>query len=142
MSTQTTVSPAAAARRPRRSKHRPAWEGRPSIGGQTLKTIVLTCVVLAVLFPLYTVILTSLSTQAETIRVGGLVTVPGELTINAYTQILNGGIVTRAALVSTFVTIVGTVLSTTVSVMGAYGLSRPGSFGHRPILFIFLITMF
>ncbi|GEK22556.1 carbohydrate ABC transporter permease [Cellulomonas xylanilytica] len=129
-------------KRPRRSKHRPAWEGRPSVGGHVLKALVLTAVVLAVVFPLYTVILTSLSTQAETIRVGGLVTVPGELTFNAYTQILGGGIVTRAALVSTFITVVGTVLSTTVSVMGAYGLSRPGSFAHRPILFVFLITMF
>ena len=112
------------------------------MGGQALKVVVLTAVVLAVVFPLYTVILTSLSTQAETIRVGGLVTVPGELTLNAYTQILSGGVVTRAALVSTAVTLVGTVLSTTVSVMGAYGLSRPGSFAHRPILFVFLVTMF
>ena len=112
------------------------------MGGQALKVVVLTAVVLAVVFPLYTVILTSLSTQAETIRVGGLVTVPGELSLNAYTQILSGGVVTRAALVSTAVTLVGTVLSTTVSVMGAYGLSRPGSFAHRPILFVFLVTMF
>jgi putative aldouronate transport system permease protein len=140
MSELTTTAPIA--RRPRRSKHRPAWEGRPSAGGQALKVVVLTLVVLAVAFPLYTVILTSLSTQAETIRVGGLVTVPGDLTINAYKQILGGGIVTRAALVSTGITLVGTVLSTTVSVMGAYGLSRPGSFAHRPILFVFLITMF
>ena len=137
------LDPATRRRRPRRSKHRPAWEGRRARSAvRPLKVVVLAAVVLAVVFPLYTVILTSLSTQAETIRVGGLVTVPGELTINAYTQILDGGIVTRAALVSTFITVVGTILSTTVSVMGAYGLSRPGSFAHRPILFVFLITMF
>jgi putative aldouronate transport system permease protein len=70
------------------------------------------------------------------------VIVPGELTLNAYTQILSGGVVTRSVLVSVGVTAVGTLLSTTVSVLAAYGLSRPRSFGHRPILFIFLITMF
>ncbi|GIG29002.1 carbohydrate ABC transporter permease [Cellulomonas marina] len=129
-------------RRPRRSRHRNAWEGRPTVLGQGLKGAVLAGVVLAVLFPLYTVVLTSLSTTADVNRSGGMVTVPGQLTLAAYQQILSGGIVTRAALVSIGVTTVGTVLSTTVSVLAAYGLSRPGSVLHRPILFVFLITMF
>ncbi|UZN04468.1 carbohydrate ABC transporter permease [Cellulomonas sp. S1-8] len=130
------------ARRRRRSRHRPAWEEPATPVGAVVKVVVLACVVLAVLFPLWTVVLTSLSTQAETIRAGGLVTVPGELTLNAYRQILSGGIVTRAALVSSGITAVGTVLSTIVSVLAAYGLSRPSSLWHRPILFVFLITMF
>ena len=128
--------------RKKRSKYRPAWEEKPSRLGLAGKIAVLTFVVLAVVFPLYTVLLTSFSTQAETIRSGGLVTVPGELTLNAYKLILSGDVVTRAVLVSVGITAVGTLLSTTVSVLAAYGLSRPRSFGHRPILFIFLITMF
>ena len=128
--------------RQRRSKHRPAWEEPPSKAGAVSKFVILAVVVLAVVFPLYTVVLTSVSTQAETIRAGGLVTIPGEMTLNAYTQILSGGVVTRAALVSVGITTVGTVLSTVVSVLAAYGLSRPGSYLHRPILFVFLITMF
>ena len=128
--------------RRRRSRYRPAWEEKPSHLGLAGKAAVLTFVVLAVVFPLYTVLLTSFSTQAETIRSGGLVTVPGELTLNAYKLILSGDVVTRAVLVSVGITAVGTLLSTTVSVLAAYGLSRPRSFGHRPILFIFLITMF
>jgi putative aldouronate transport system permease protein len=103
---------------------------------------VLSVVVLAVLFPLWTVVVTSLSTTQETISAGGLVVVPGDLTFNAYRQILSGGVVTRAAIVSVGITTVGTFISVVVSVLAAYGLSRPGSFGHRPILFIFLITMF
>ena len=62
---------------------------------------------LAIVFPLYTVLLTSFSTQAETLRTGGLVVVPGELTVEAYRQILTGGVVTRAALVSIGITAVG-----------------------------------
>ncbi|AEE46912.1 carbohydrate ABC transporter permease [Cellulomonas fimi] len=131
-----------APRRRRGSKHRPVWEERPTPFGLALKGLVLAVVVLAILFPLWTVVLTSFSTQAETIRAGGLVTVPGELTISAYTQILSGGVVTRATLVSIGITAVGTVIATTVSVLAAYGLSRPGSVLHRPILFVFLITMF
>ncbi|MBO9569122.1 MULTISPECIES: carbohydrate ABC transporter permease [Cellulomonas] len=129
-------------RRPRRSRHRPAWEEPPGKVGAAVKFVVLAGVVLAVVFPLWTVVVTSLSTQAETIRAGGLVVVPGELTLNAYKQILSGGVVTRAALVSIGITAVGTVISTIVSVLAAYGLSRPSSLWHRPILFVFLITMF
>ena len=126
----------------RRSKNRPVWDEAPTGLGAAGKAVVLTFVVLVVVFPMYTVLLTSISTQAETIHAGGLVTVPGQLTLNAYKQILSGGVVTRSVLVSMGVTGVGTLLSTTVSVLAAYGLSRPRSFGHRPILFIFLITMF
>jgi putative aldouronate transport system permease protein len=130
------------ARRPRRSKYRPVWEEKPTPVGQLAKALVLSVVVLAVLFPLWTVVVTSLSTTQETISAGGLVVVPGDLTFNAYRQILSGGVVTRAAIVSVGITTVGTSISVVVSVLAAYGLSRPGSFGHRPILFIFLITMF
>ncbi|WP_154795107.1 carbohydrate ABC transporter permease [Occultella kanbiaonis] len=129
-------------RRPRRSKHRPAWEDRPTALGTGAKVIVLALIVLAVVYPLYTVIITSLSTTAAVTEAGGLITVPTELTTAAYRQILAGGIVTRATMVSIGVTAVGTLLSTTVSILCAYGLSKPSSFGHRPILFVLLITMF
>ncbi len=129
-------------RRARRSRHRAAWEEPPSRLGAAVKLLVLAGVVLAVVLPLWTVVLTSLSTQAETIRAGGLVLVPGELTLNAYRQILSGGIVTRAVLVSVGITAVGTIISTVVSVLAAYGLSRPSSLWHRQILFVFLVPMF
>lgn len=129
-------------RRPRRSRHRPVWQERPTIIGSVAKVITLAVICLAVLFPLYTVVLTSLSTQPTITAAGGLVTIPGELTLSAYRQILAGGIVTQATMVSIGITSVGTLLSTTVSVMCAYGLSRPSSLLHRPILFVLIITMF
>lgn len=129
-------------RRSHRPRKRPVWDEEPGRLGSAGKAVALGLVALAVIFPLYTVVLTSFSTQAHTIEVGGLVVVPGELTAQAYVQILSGGVVTRAALVSVGITAVGTILSTTVSIMAAYGLSKPNSFGHRVILFVFLITMF
>ena len=47
---------------------------------------------------------------------------------------------TRAVVVSTGVTVVGTALSLSVTVLAAYGLSRPGSLLHRPLLFFVLLT--
>jgi putative aldouronate transport system permease protein len=73
---------------------------------------------------------------------GGMVLVPGEITFAAYQQLLDGGVVFRSVVVSIGVTAVGTVISTVVSVLAAFGLSRTDSFLHRPILFVFLITMF
>ena len=125
-----------------RSQHRPVWEERPTPAGLVVKGTVLLVLVLVVLFPLYTIVLTSLSTQPTINEAGGLVVVPGGITFSAYQQILDGGIVTRAALVSIGITAVGTILSTVVSVLAAFGLSRPGSFGHRPLLFVMLVTMF
>ncbi|WP_163542551.1 carbohydrate ABC transporter permease [Occultella kanbiaonis] len=135
----------AAARGPgRRRRHpdRPPYEAEPGPVAKTAKTTALTLIVLAVLVPLWTVVVTSLSTQAAINDAGGLVLVPGELTFKAYTDIIAGGVVTRAVGVSVFVTAVGTALSLAVAILTAYGLSRPGSLGHRPILFMLLITMF
>ena len=135
----TIIKPA----RPRRSgPSRPAWEEEPGIATKAGKVVILTLVVLAVLGPLYTILLTSISSQGTITQAGGLVLIPGEFSLDAYRQILNGGVVTRAVLVSVCITVTGTLLSMVVSILCAYGLSRPGSFAHTPILFTLLITMF
>ncbi len=129
--------------RPRRTgTSRPAWEEEPGLAAKTGKAVLLCLVVLAVLGPLYTIVLTSISSQSTITQAGGLVLIPGEITLDAYSQILNGGVVTRAVMVSVGVTTVGTILSMVVSILCAYGLSRPGSFAHTPLLFTLLITMF
>lgn len=144
MSTTTTVGTTEAGlkARPRHHAKRAAWDEEPTWIGKIGKALALALIVLAVLFPLWMVVITSMSTNAAVTQAGGMVVIPTELTLNAYKQILSGGIVTQATLVSTFVTVVGTLLSTTVSILAAYGLSRPNSLWHRPILFIFLVTMF
>ncbi|WP_022911074.1 carbohydrate ABC transporter permease [Aestuariimicrobium kwangyangense] len=129
-------------RRMRRNPNRPVYQEPPTFLGTTLRVLVLVLITLAVLFPLWSILVTSFSTNDSVTRSGGMVTLPRGLTLSAYKQILAGGIVTRAALVSVFVTVVGVAISTTVSVLAAWGLSKPTSFGHRPLLFVFLITMF
>lgn len=126
----------------RRNPNRPIWDEEPSGLGKASKALVLTVIVLAVLYPLWTIVITSFSTNAAVNAAGGMVTRPRGLTLSAYQQILGGGVVTRATMVSIFVTVVGTAISTVVSVLAAYGLSRPTSIGHRVILFFFLFTMF
>ncbi|MEU2597738.1 carbohydrate ABC transporter permease [Streptomyces hirsutus] len=121
---------------------RPVWEEAPTRAGLAGKGIVLVLACLAVVFPLWIVIVTSLSTRRTIDEAGGLVMVPEDITFIAYQELLSGGQVTRAALVSIGVTLVGTLFSMTVSVLCAYGLSRTDSLGHRWILMTLLATMF
>ncbi|WP_248958809.1 carbohydrate ABC transporter permease [Sphaerisporangium perillae] len=119
---------------------RPAWEERPSPAGRAAKGTALTLIVASVVFPIYMVVLTSLSTQETVTRAGGLVSIPGGLSPAAYKELFAGGVVTRAVLVSLGVTTTGTLISLVVTVLAAYGLSRPGSLFHRPLLFMILLT--
>jgi putative aldouronate transport system permease protein len=124
----------------RRSSARPAWEEEPGPVTQAGKGVVLTAVVLAVLVPLWVVLVTSLSSRQTINAAGGLVVVPRGLDLSAYRIIFSGGQVTRALLVSTIVTLGGTTISLVLTVLAAYGLSRPGSLWHRALLFYFLLT--
>lgn len=121
---------------------RPTWEEEPSRAGLAGKGIVLVLACFAILFPLWIVVVTSLSSKKTIDHVGGLVVFPRDITFVAYQELLSGGQVQRAALVSLGVTLVGTLFSMTVSVLCAYGLSRSGSLGHRWILMTLLATMF
>ncbi|TDW21474.1 carbohydrate ABC transporter permease [Kribbella kalugense] len=119
---------------------RAVWEEEPTVAGRLGKPVVLTLIALAVAFPLYVVVVTSLSSTKAVTRAGGLVVVPRELTVAAYVQLLSGGVVTRALLISVLITAIGTAFSLGVTVLAAYGLSRPGSLFHRPLLFVVLLT--
>ncbi|MCX5230127.1 carbohydrate ABC transporter permease [Streptomyces sp. NBC_00233] len=121
---------------------RPVWEEPPGRAGLAAKGAVLVLACLAVLVPLWIVVVTSLSSKKTITETGGLVVVPRDITFIAYQELLGGGQVTRAALVSVLVTLTGTVFSMAVSILCAYGLSRPGSLGHRFILLTLMATMF
>jgi len=119
---------------------RAVWEEEPTAVGRVGKPVVLVLIALAVAFPLYVVVVTSLSSTEAVTRAGGLVVVPRDLTIAAYVQLLSGGVVTRALVISVLITLIGTAFSLWVTVLAAYGLSRPGSLFHRPLLFVVLLT--
>lgn len=108
--------------------------------GQVARGGLLTGVVLAVLLPLWVVVVTSLASRETIDEAGGLVLVPREIDVSAYVTIFSGGQVTRALWISALVTTVGTAVSVTLTVLAAYGLSRPGSVAHRGLLLYFLLT--
>ena len=126
--------------RPQRRSARPVWDEPPTVPGQLAKGTVLTLIVLAVLFPMWSVVVTSLSSRRTINEAGGMVVIPKGFDPSAYITIFSGGQVARAVWTSVVVTVIGTAFSLTLTVLAAYGLSRPGSVGHRPLLFLFLLT--
>jgi putative aldouronate transport system permease protein len=124
------------------NRRRPAWEEPPSKAGLTAKGAIIGIAVLAILFPLWIVLITSLSSAETIAKTGGLVVWPDGITFAAYRELLSGGDVSRSMTVSIGITVIGTAFSMTVSVLAAYGLSRLGSLWHRSLLFTLLATMF
>lgn len=114
---------------------------RPHWAMRALKGVALLLACAAVLLPFVAVISTSLADQGQINRAGGYVLWPERPNFAAYEAIFRGGVVARATAVSVGITVVGTVLSLTVVTMLAYGLSRPGSWGHRPMLLLVLFSM-
>lgn len=107
---------------------------------QAAKAVALVAVVLLVCVPFLVILSTSLASPEEVVDNGGWVLWPTEPTIQAYRDILDGGIVTHALGVSAGVTVVGTLCSLFCTVTLAYALSRPGVFGGRPVLLLVLFT--
>ncbi|MFN8633328.1 MAG: carbohydrate ABC transporter permease [Chloroflexota bacterium] len=124
-----------------RRVERPAWMERETFFERAVKLLVLTLISVLVIYPFITVVATSLATQEEITRNGGLIVLwPRQPSLGAYKSILAGGIVTRATMVSIGVTVVGTLLSLVTTTAMAYALSRPIVFG-RAILMLVLFTL-
>lgn len=129
-------------RKRRRNSQRPPWEEPPTIFGQAGKTLTIVLVLAAVIVPLWSVIITSFSTQKSINIAGGMVVVPHGLTTAAYEQIFSNQLIIHSLWVSMWITVIGTAISMVVTVLCAYGLSRSGTFLHRPILMTLIVTMF
>jgi putative aldouronate transport system permease protein len=138
----TTLSPSHPVRnRPRRSYSAIPGETPGSPPWRVLKSLILLACVVLVLVPFVAIISTSLADADQVIKSGGYVMWPDHINFTAYSALLSGGLVSKAMLVSVGVTVVGTFLSLVCSIALAYGLSRPGSFGHKPVLIMLLMTM-
>ncbi len=121
-------------------QERPAWMAPPSRILTIAKVVVLVAVVFAVVFPFLTVIATSLASDVNIIEAGGFVLFPKDPTLNAYRTIFQNGVVANAMLVSVGVTVVGTLVSLTMTTLMAYGLAQR-RLRLRAVVYMVLFTM-
>ncbi|SDD81185.1 carbohydrate ABC transporter permease [Auraticoccus monumenti] len=125
--------------RPETASGRPVWMEKPSPLVRVLKFLALGVSVALVIIPFWSIIATSIASQ-ETINAaaGGMVMWPGGIDLTSYQAVLSGGVVTRAMVISILITVIGTLLSLATTAGLAYWLSRPRSFGSKPMLILLL----
>ncbi|MEF3312198.1 carbohydrate ABC transporter permease [Paenibacillus sp. GYB004] len=111
------------------------------IGFQTFNYIALTLLGLVALFPVFYVLVVSLTPYIELVRNGGFVVFPKVVTFQAYAELLQDTKIMRALANSAYVTIVSTAIGVALSMMLAYGLSSKSMPGRNAILLLLLITM-
>lgn len=122
-----------------RAPGRPIWQEAPSGPVQALKALLIGAIAIVMLYPFIYVVAMSFA-DPESVSSGQLF--PTAFSVDAYTSILSGGVITRALLVSAGITVVGTLLSTLFTAMLAYGLVRSRHIpGGKGILVMVLLTM-
>jgi putative aldouronate transport system permease protein len=119
---------------------RPAWLEQETMFEKGVKFGVFVVILFLIIYPFFSVVATSLASDQDVIKNGGLVIWPEHPTLNSYRTIFAGGVVTRAAMVSVGITVIGTLLSMALTVGMAYGLSRK-IIGGKWILLLALFTL-
>lgn len=102
--------------------------------------LVLIAFALAALIPILHVVSVSFSSPNAVAR-SGLMLIPQEFTTAAFEFVLRGGAVQRSFGVTTFITVVGTLLSLLFTTMAAYALSREELPGRNFLMIFIVIPM-
>jgi putative aldouronate transport system permease protein len=103
--------------------------------------VILALVGLAALFPMLYVISVSLTPFGEVLRNGGYVIIPQSITFDAYRQFLTKPEIPRAFGVTTFITVVGTLINLLLTTLMAYPLSKKNLPGRRWLLLLVVWTL-
>lgn len=126
--------------RRRRTTGRPPWMGNPSPTTQAVKAVAIALIAVVMLYPFLYVIMFSFA-DGRSVNSGQLF--PTSFSTAAYESIFAGGVVTRSLLVTTGITLVGTLLSLFFTATLAYGLTRTRQVPFaRAALIMVLCTMF
>ncbi|MNQ92450.1 Inner membrane ABC transporter permease protein YcjP [compost metagenome] len=101
----------------------------------------LTLAALVTLFPLYYVIIVSLTPYIEVLKNGGFVIWPEHWTLQAYKEVFQSARIPQALKITVFITIVGTALNLVVTTLLAYPLAKKSVPGRNAILMAIFFTM-
>lgn len=95
---------------------------------------------LAALFPFYYVFILSFTTEEQYLR-GDIVLFPERWTLSSYRYLLSTDAFINAIGISTFLAVVGTILSLIITSALAYAVSRRRLMGRRVIMLAMVITL-
>lgn len=107
----------------------------------TVIFIILTFIFFVVAYPLYFVIISSIS-DPELVAAGKVVLYPMGVTADGYLKVFETKEVLRGFVNSLIITTMGVSINLAVTLPTSYALSRPDFALKKPITFFYLITMF
>lgn len=116
---------------------------KPAPSERVFDTVVVVLLILVGLFalvPLLVVVASSFTPYSEVLANGGYVLFPKEFTLEGYIAMWTTTRIPRAMMVSTFVTVVGTIVNMVISTGVAWPLSRKEMPGRTFILLAFVFT--
>lgn len=93
-------------------------------GFDVVTWIILGCLALVIILPLYYVVALSFTTYSQYIKSAGFILFPTPISLDGYTQFLSDPAVPKAFVVTLYLTVFGTVLNLLATVLLAYPLSR------------------
>lgn len=117
-------------------KNKKRWEAMDVVA-----LIIVTFITICIFVPFYNSIVISFSTSGSYLR-NPLAFWPSEGTLANYIRVLKNGTIFKCYLNTIMITIVGTVLSMSVSVAAAFAFSRKAYPGKRFLFLMMLFTMF
>ena len=121
--------------------HKHVKRARADVIYDTIIFIILTFLFLIVAYPLYFVIISSISDPIE-VSAGKVVFAPVGFTLDGYKEVFKTKTVVRGFLNSLIITVMGTSINLLVTIPTSYALSRPDFILKRPITLFYILTMF
>src|SRR5699024_10115619 len=96
---------------------------------------------LLIIYPLYFIVIASIS-DPSLVQQGKVVLIPRGVTLDGYLTIFGTSTIVRGFMNSVLYTVVGTALSVSMILFGAYALARKDMPGRNFFMILFVITMF
>ena len=123
------------------NRHHALKRTRGDVIYDTVIFIILTLIFFIVAYPLYFVIISSISDPIE-VSAGKVVLTPVGVTLDGYTEVFKTKTVMRGFRNSLIITVMGTCINLLVTIPTSYALSRPDFSLKRPITLFYIVTMF
>ena len=109
--------------------------------GQIFLMVILFVFTLTMLVPLLHILARSLSDPAQSGQMKGLEILPRGFSLVNYQLILSNKNLVPSILNSIFITVIGTGINITLTIMAAYVLTRPGLVGKKLLMAFFIVMM-
>ena len=106
-----------------------------------ISTIIIILVLLIALYPMYFVVIASISDPAA-VSSGKVILLPKGTSLIGYFKIFRDSRIITGYTNSIIYTAVGTAFSTFITIMGAYSLSRKDLVGGKVLMYLYLFTMY